>query len=235
MALNPDAVSVLDSIDEDWQNFQIPNLGGDDDSPESQKKRGRGKAKAKATRASAPKSNPVPVKKANVKAKKVGPVKCRGCRKKILGDEVAKNFPGCWPCKRPLDNLAKLAARQRSEAQKFVEKCYQMVQSYMESCPENPDPTSCVEKRRGSWSLVKYIERVKAASGVIRDRVGEMMSKIVYLEFAPTARGGRKSAAEAEAQWLQWEMQVQNKDPEVLFDRRGPDGSLRVWVATRDL
>ena len=112
--------------------------------------------------------------------------------------------------------------------------CLAMVQSYYEKCPE-PADGSRPAKKRDSWSLVRYMERVKAASGLVKDCVGELMTKAVYLEFAPTARGGRKSAAEAESQWLAWETNVEKRDPELLFDRQGPNGCLCIWVATADI
>ena len=53
------------------------------------------------------------------------------------------------------------------------DECYNMVQSYLEQCPETLDKLS--GKRRGPWSLAKYEERVAAATGLVRDKVGEMM------------------------------------------------------------
>ena len=124
--------------------------------------------------------------------------------------------PSCAPFAR----VVRSSSRQGEKAQEFVKEarvCLAMVQSY-EKCPE-PADGSRPAKKRDSWSLVRYMERVKAASGLVKDRVGELMTKAVYLEFAPTARGGRKFAAEAESQWLAWETNVEKRDPEVLFDR----------------
>ena len=199
MAFRGDDASVLDSIDEDWANFQLPDVpgseGGDDENSKGIHGKGRGKARRAGGRAGV-------VKLAKAKAAK--PVKCRGCRKKVQGDEIALTFPGCWGCKRALDNLYKLACKQGEEARKFVsearvceEACFDLVQNYMAKCPEN---AVCAGRRRGTWNLLQYIETVKASSGLLKDQVGEFMSKAVYMEFAPTARGGQKSASEAEAQ-----------------------------------
>ena len=231
-----DTASVNDSIDAEWAKFQMPDLSGMEVEGNGEGQEGASSGKGihgKGRKAKA---------KANASSHEINqPVKCRGCRRKVVGDELALNFPGCWPCKRALDNLSKLASRQGEKAQEFVkearadpDKCYAMVQSYYEKCPE-PADGSRPGKKRGTWSLVRYMERVKAASGLVKDRVGELMTKAVYLEFAPTARGGRKSAAEAEAQWLAWETKVEKRDPEVLSDRQGPNGCLRVWVATADI
>ena len=207
MAFRGDDASVLDSIDEDWANFQLPDVpgseGGDDEDSKGIHGKGRGKARRAGGRAGV-------VKLAKAKAAK--PVKCRGCRKKVQGDEIALNFPGCWGCKRALDNLYKLACKQGEEARKFVsearvceEACFDLVQNYMAKCPEN---AVCAGRRRGTWNLLQYIETVKASSGLLKDQVGEFMSKAVYMEFAPTARGGQKSASEAEAQWADWALRV---------------------------
>ena len=239
MAFNADAGSVLDSLDEDWAKFQLqlPDLGpvpdgpGDEEDSKGIHGKGRGKNRRGGGKAG--------VTKSVAKAKAAKPIKCRGCHKKVQGDEIALNFPGCWSCKRAVDNVYKLACKQGDEARKFVsearvdeEACYALVQNYMAKCPET---TVCTGRRRGPWNLLQYIETVKASSGLLKDQVGEFMSKAVYLEFAPTARGGQKSASEAEAQWAEWMLKVQNQDPDTLFDRRGPGGSLRIWVGVKDL
>ena len=78
------------------------------------------------------------------------------------------------------------------------------------------------------------MERVKVASGVVCDKVGEMMWEKLYIEWAMTTRGGRKSEEDAVAQWKEWERAVLNKDPNIFSDNGGPAGKLRIWVHTAD-
>eukprot|EP00438_Fugacium_kawagutii_P013870 Skav228410 [mRNA] locus=scaffold3824:318780:319841:- [translate_table: standard] len=166
--------------------------------------------------------------------------KCKGCHKKVTPELQAPNWPGCWPCKRALDNIAKAAAKQGDKAIKFVAearqddaKCYNMIQSYLENCPETQE---CAGKKRGVWSVVRYIERVVAASGLVKDAVGELMWEKLWLEFAQTVRGGRLREEEAALKWKEWEEAVERKDPKnkIHHDFQGPNGKLRVWVKTKD-
>lgn len=226
MALQEDGISHCDSLDAEWSKLKPDEV--EDAAATPQKAQGKAKAKA------APKSS--------TKTRKNALKHCRGCRKKMNQNEFATNWPGCWPCKRALDNITKLAARQGEAQKKFVskaradkEQCYHMISSYMEKCPEASDGSSSAGRKRGTWSLVKYVERVSAASGLVKDKIGEMMFHKLYLEFAGTIRGGRKSEAEAEAIWRQWEVRVTQKDSEMLFDYLGPNGQLRIWVHTQDM
>lgn len=175
------------------------------------------------------------------KRAKGGVQSCKGCKRKVPAEEQAANFPGCCPCKRALDNIAKLASRQGEKAVAFVkeqredpEKCYAMVQSYCQLCPESCGHSTSKNKKRGSWSVVKYQERIVAASGFVRDKVGEMMPKKLYIEFAMTQRGGRKTDDQAAAQWADWEARAEANDPDIFFDHQGENGSLRIWVHTAD-
>lgn len=188
-------------------------------------------AKSKGDSASHPKPKPKP--------KRQPAKKCKGCRKKLTPEEQAPNWPGCTPCKRALDNITKAASKQGADAVKFVQearqddaKCYNMIQSYLENCPETVENFG---KKRGQWSVVRYMERVKAASGLVKDCIGELMWDKLYLEHAQTTRGGRLREEEALLQWKQWEESVQLKDPSVYHDYGGPNGKLRVWVKTQDL
>ena len=75
-----------------------------------------------------------------------------------------------------MDNIVKMARRQGLQAVAFVvaaRVCYAMLQSYSEACPEASEHHP--GRRRGTCSVVQYIERVTAASGLVRDAVGEMM------------------------------------------------------------
>ena len=226
MALNADGLSVAgDSVDEEWNAFKNKT----DEAETPSKARAKGKAKAE------PKSSTKQVRKTTKQTAKA----CRGCHKKVKSTEMAPNWPGCWSCKRALDNISKLASRQGDAQKKFVsearqddQKCYNMIQSYLAQCPETMD--GCAGKKRGSWNLVRYVERVRAASGIIKDRLGEMMFKKLYIEHAMTVRGGRKSETEADAKWAEWAAGVTMKDPKILFDHCGPNGELRIWVHTGD-
>ena len=110
-----------------------------------------------------------------------------------------------------------------SEARQCEEKCYGLVQSDNEKCRDSIDSTC--GRRRGTWSIVRYMEKVRASSGLVKDCTGELMTKLVYQEFALTARGGRKSAAEADAQCEKWEKDVEKGVRETLHDFKGAGGS----------
>ena len=166
---------------------------------------------------------------------------CKGCKSKVAPEDCAPNFPGCWQCKRALDNISRLAHKQGKEAIEFVKKqrddpdlCYNMVQSYLDLCPESCEGGGPKNKKRGTWSLIKYQERVVAASGFLKDEVGEMMGKRLYSEFAMTVRGGRKSEEQIASTWAEWESRALAKDPTLFHDYGGENGALRVWVKTSD-
>ncbi|CAE7317742.1 unnamed protein product, partial [Symbiodinium sp. CCMP2592] len=168
---------------------------------------------------------------------------CKGCGEKIKCEDCALNFPGCRPCKRALDNIARLASKQGAKAVAFVkeqrddpEKCKDMVANYKESCPEcmNELGSNTRGKKRGQWNLTKYQEKIVSSSGILRDKVGELMPQKVYLEFAATARGGRKSDVDALSQWRTWELEAEAKTLKRLHDFKGDGGALRVWIHTMD-
>ena len=189
---------------------------GADDDPDSAQKKQKAKAKAR--------TNTFKV--------------CRGCRKKFKLEDCAPNWPGCWGCKRAVDNISKAAVRQGQKQVDFVkearvddDKCYNMVQSYLEACPESCDNQA---GKRGNWALAKYIERVVSATAVVKDKAGEMMWEKLYVEHAMSTRGGRLREEDAVAQWKKWEAAALHKDPGVHYDFNGPEGKLRVWVHTAD-
>ena len=81
-----------------------------------------------------------------------------------------------------------MAAREGPKAVKYVEeahlddeKLYNLLQSYSEARPEATE--SHLGRKHGTWSCIKYVERVTAASGLVRDVVGEMMWEKLYLEL----------------------------------------------------
>ena len=117
-------------------------------------------------------------------------------------------------------------------------RLYNMIQSYNEKCPESGEGGgSTMGRRRGKWCLIKYIERVKAASGLVRDCEGEMMWEKLWMEFSQTARGGKLTEEAAQSQWNSWVAAVNNKTAKasnVMFDYDGPQGKLRIWVKTAD-
>ena len=132
-----------------------------------------------------------------------------------------------------------MAHRQGPKAVEFVQaarqdedRLYNMLSSYNEACPEASEHHP--GKKRGTWSCVKYMERVTAASGLVSDALGEMMWERLWMEFSATVRGGRRTEEAAMAKWQEWAAQVQLKNPEILHDYKGPDGKLRIWVKTAD-
>ena len=240
-----DVESAMDSLDAEWKDMM---RGGEEEpqvSPPPKRRRVSGQTSQPSAKKSAnPKARPsakaVVKSVAKNKAGK-GPKHriCKGCRKKIPVEQCPHGFNGCFPCKRALDNITKLAARQGEQQQEFVrtsraddDKCFAMVQSYLEACPESLENAS--GKKRGQWSIVRYMERVTAATGLLKDAVGEMMWFKLYVEFAQTTRGGRLTDDQAVAKWKQWEEQ-KNRGDEILHDYGGPDNNkLRFWVKTAD-
>ena len=219
------AESARDSLDglyDEMQGMEMdavwtPPKRRRDQDPDSSKKCPNPKSRAAATKAKA---------KAKGKAKVIKRTvvkKCRGCAKKLQPGEQAANWPGCVGCKRALDNISKQAARQGERAQKYVAearaddtKLQAMLASYKDLCPEaTEEGCSQVGRKRGTWSLVKYVERVTAASGLIKDVVGEMMFEKLFMEHAQTTRGGRVREEEAAAKWLEYmdEQEGQSRCP----------------------
>ena len=152
---------------------------------------------------------------------------CKGCGEKVALEDCAPNFPGDWTCKRALDNIFRLATKQGPKAVEFFkkqredpEKCKAMVGSYLRACPETLD--NAKGARRGVWSIAKYEERCTAASGMVRDKVGELTHKKMYLEFAGSTRGGKTSDEQAEQIWLSWETRVAAKHCSLLRVYAGP-------------
>lgn len=242
MEVEQDAVSqAQDSVDHEIQLLmtQSQNKGEGKGQEKGKGTRGRPK-KRSAEEATLDPDGSAPVAKAAPKKRqKFGVSSCKGCKKKITPEEQAANFPGCKSCKRALDNISKLAARQGKEAVAFFkeqrddpDKCFSMVQSYMALCPECAEGAK--NKKRGTWSVAKYQERVVAASGFVKDKVGEMMGKKLFIEFAQTVRGGRKTDDQALAQWAYWETRIAAGDPEIFSDYLGENSSLRIWVHTGD-
>ena len=195
-----DGVSNVDSVDAD-----IALLMQQADAVAKAKPKPKGKAKARAgcgeeEEIASSKDSKASKKRAGGKTFQV----CKGCGERIPIADCAPNFAGDWKCKRALDNIARLATKQGPESVAFVksqredpEKC--KVSSYMEACPETMDNAKGV--KRGQWCLTRYEERTTAASALIRDKVGEMMGRKLYIEHAKTARGGKKSEEQAKAQW----------------------------------
>ena len=237
------AESVHDSLDGMYDELQgmdavwTPPKRKRDQDPESAKKCPNPKSKAAAAKAKGKaKAKDKVVKRTIVK-------KCRGCAKKMQPGEQAANWPGCVPCKRALDNICKQAFRQGEKAQKYVaearaddSKLQAMLASYKDLCPETTEEgCSQVGRKCGTWSLVKYVETVTAASGLIKDIVGEMMFEKLFMEFAQTTRGGRMREEEAAAKWLEYMDEIKKGNPDVLYDHGGPSGKIRVWVKTGDI
>ena len=175
-----DVETHCDSVDADVMLL----LGKNQNQPDSAeaKRASKNKRKAEGEAGDAPAAAP------KRKGRTAAP-KCKGCKQKIPIAECAPNFPGCYPCKRALDNIYRLAHKQGEKAVEWMktqredeDACYNMVQSYLDQCPEACDGPK--NKKRGSWSVLKYRERTEAASGIVRDKVGEMMGRKLYLEFA---------------------------------------------------
>lgn len=162
--------SVADSLDQEW----LENLQGfDEEAPESKAASPKGKAKGKGKSAAgrgrgrgshaAYASSGASSAKAKAKSKSRAKafVNCKGCLKKTKTEDCATNFPGCRPCKRSLDNIWRAACRQGKKQMDFVQeargdddKCFSMVQSYLEACPEAAENTC--GRKRGPWSVAKY-------------------------------------------------------------------------------
>ena len=209
------AGSVLDSLDLELEHMQ----GGRE-------------------RSVTPPRMPPPEPRGSGKKDKAGKP-CKGCAKKTANGSFAPNSPYCWPCKRALDSISKMAQRQGPEKVAFLHeqrrdelKVQRLIANY--NLHLRPDMEHQNGKKKSTFVLAKYVEIVKASSGVIRDKEGEFMWQKLYMEFASTVRGGRLSDEAALATWLQWEQDVKAKNPDVLWDYCGPRNELRIWVKTAD-
>ena len=79
------------------------------------------------------------------------------------------------------------------------------------------------------WSISEYIEELRSSRGCRLEHVGEFMWEGEYKEWAQTAKAGKLTLQERNANWKKWENGLT-----VPRDNDGPHKNLRLWVRTAD-
>lgn len=146
---------------------------------------------------------------------------CRACKRVQDISEFAANQANCMECKRSLDVIAK-KARQAGKQEWFQkvkadsDKLTKMVTSYNKAVAE----ANKAGNKKAAWSVVNYIEEVKAASKVRNIDQGQMMWEDQAIEFWQTAAGGSYSKMAARSKW---DVMVDNKEADgTITDEHGP-------------
>lgn len=127
---------------------------------------------------------------------------CRGCHETMELDRFALNQSVCFDCKASLDVIAKMA-RAQGKSDWFAEqrsddnKCKRMLDNYRGTKKE----ADAKGLKRAKWSVAKYQETVKYASGMDFRAQGRMMWKLEAIEYWQTTAGGQHSLDEAKARW----------------------------------
>ena len=170
----------------------------------SRKGRGAGgKKKAAAQKAEAP-----PSKGRAKKGKEKGWIKCRSCKRDFNSDELSTASDFCLICKRALDRLSKIAAREGDEACSYLSRCRcdpvevgKLVKNYLE---KTGVPAAGKRVKNNTYSILRYKEVVESVSGVAKKGRSRMMWRKQWILFAASVDGGCKSEESALAQWSEW-------------------------------
>ena len=146
---------------------------------------------------------------------------CRACKRVQDISEFAANQANCMECKRSLDVIAK-KARKAGKQEWFLRvkadggKLTQMVSSYNKAVAE----ANKAGNKKAAWSVVNYMEEVKASSKVRNVDKGKMMWEDQAIEFWQTAAGGSYSKMAARSKW---DAMVENKEADgTITDQDGP-------------
>ncbi len=159
---------------------------------------------------------------------------CRGCRKWLPPEEFAANQTYHFVCKRMRDNISKACARQNeSEWFKLIEqddmKFHELLTEYNK---RNPECDQGKGKRAKGKLVVAMLKRiVETSSEILRDDVGELMTKDEFIEWSVTLKGGRRTATEACHVWDE----MAARRGELIHDMRGPPTApLRIRISVKD-
>lgn len=248
----PPADMLLETLDLETDVKGSPgHSSGDEDggnpSPSARRTAAKSKAKAKGSAApseagsSGTKKPPVNRELAGVrKQNKLFSRRCRGCGLFFKPDAMASKSAFCLRDKHRLDCLARVAKSQGkskwlAEVRKDEEKVMKVLKKY-----EEMTGGSGLLKAQGSKStLFTSLESVSATSRVQFGTEMQMMPEDVYFKHATEKLSegeGRLTKAQAQIQWQTWMSLIQETPDtdELIWDRKGANGSVRVAVPLRD-
>eukprot|EP00971_Amphidinium_carterae_P327564 6458993-Amphidinium_carterae.1 len=161
----------------------------------------------------------------------------------------------CVQCKRALDRISILAKNRGEEWVKWLSECrtdpekvHPLLLNYYGKTGQLPQwseklvsegkPESGARKARGGpkWDMAEFAETLKTGSGLSFEVVGCMMWHRQFVEHCESTAGGRLSNAQAEAKWIELQLQVEEDPASLIWDQRGPmSAPLRVWVKEKDV
>eukprot|EP00969_Alexandrium_andersonii_P164303 7262087-Alexandrium_andersonii.AAC.1 len=126
---------------------------------------------------------------------------CQACFKMLDNSDFVAGTVYCRRDKKAINNLYNASSSQGEltwyhDQMNDHKKRAAMVAAYHEQCPEAPPG-----KKRATFHILQYKERVKTQHGELRDRIGEMMSEIAYIGWAAKPRNGGLDAVAASARW----------------------------------
>ena len=155
---------------------------------------------------------------------------CRGCRKWLEISCFGPKDALCFPDKRAMDNITKLAKKQQKvewlqSMQHSDTAIFRCLRQYHRTCPA---PEVGPRKKNSSVPFMQFIE--KMSNKTITDMLlkGEMMTEVCFYEFAATARGGGQTYEGMRSSWLK--MMEEAREGTRLMDNEGPNGAIQLWV-----
>ena len=237
LEFSPAGLASDASLDASPEPVTTPKKPKKDSSPQHKRKKSRGRSREPQSDKKQPNARPKRADRHKAEAKaatKGGKRACRACGKmKDVGD-YAVNQSVCFDCKKALDVIAK-KARAAGESEWFAAckadpvKLKRMLTSY---CAAVSDAQK-VGAKRTSWSVVSYIEEIKATSKVKNIDQGQLMWQDQAEEFWMTAAGGALSKDAARAKW---QKAVADMDADgTIWDKEGPEKNpLRLRIKTGD-
>eukprot|EP00435_Cladocopium_sp_Y103_P041584 s774_g11.t1 len=180
--------------------------------------------------------------------------KCRGCHLWFQPSGMGNKSAFCIRDSYKMDQLQRMAKAQgKTDLMKEIrtdeQKCKKVLQKYAELTGD--DGTGSKKKARLPQSfsnccvivpkgtLFQSLEKHIATSRVMFDSEMVFMTEDYWIKHATetlTELQGRLTAPQAQAQWLSWKATV-TSDPnteEIIFDRKGKDGALRIAVSVKD-
>ena len=184
-----------------------------------------------------PKAQPRTSKGRHKAAQKAGSRLCKLCCMVKDLAEFALNQSNCRGCKAALDNITKKAKAQNRlawlhETLNDPEQTKDMLTSYTAAMQKAKELGSR-GPRKEAWSLVEYIEVVKATSKTKRTGRDQLMWKLQAIDFYKSLGGGGLSHSQAEKKWSDMETSYIAEGLE--HDHDGPvDAPLRLPVRVAD-
>jgi hypothetical protein len=166
--------------------------------------------------------------------------KCRVCKKMF----PVANWPlcssSCRDCKQALDNIANAVKKQNQQewwasTKENELELQKVVAKYQEYCPQPTPGTGTRVAKRGSFCIVRYVEKFASQSGVLYDDQGKMMQLSMYLDFAqkPSNPEGALTKQQAEARW---EELLAEPLTQRIRDQNGPASEpVRLRISTGDM